>query len=153
MTSLSDRLAAARRATDGDTTGKHAAPTAQASEPLAGPGPAVAVADPAPEPLDPPATQATQAARPADAVPARAARPEKVPDAPVAQRRTIANQQQHERLEELKAHVHAELLKELGPQLYDADMDQDELSQKVRGVLADVLGSQERAISNATGRA
>ena len=151
MTSLSDRLAAARRATDGDTTGKHAAPTAQASEPLAGPGPAVAVADPAPQPLDPPATQATQAAQaaPADAVPARAARPEKVPDAPVAQRRTIANQQQHERLEELKAHVHAELLKELGPQLYDADMDQDELSQKVRGVLADVLGSQERAISNA----
>ena len=141
MTSLSDRLAAARRATDGDTTGKHAAPTAQASEPLVGPGPAVAVADPAPEPFDP------QAA-PADAVPARAARPERVPDAPVAQRRNIANQQQHERLEELKAHVHAELLKELGPQLYDADMDQEELSQKVRGVLADVLGAQERAISN-----
>ncbi len=148
MTSLSDRLAAARRATDGDITGKHAAPTAQESEPLAGHGPAVAVADPAPEPIEPQAVQAVRAA-PTDAVPARAARPERVAEAPVTQRRTIANQQQHERLEELKAHVHAELLKELGPQLYDADMDQEELSQKVRAVLADVLGAQERAISNA----
>jgi pilus assembly protein CpaF len=63
------------------------------------------------------------------------------------QRRTIMQQSQ-ERLEELKASVHTTLLKELGPQLYDADMDHDELDRKVRAVLADVLGSQDRPISN-----
>ncbi len=41
---------------------------------------------------------------------------------------------------ELKASVHVELVKQLGPHLYDADMDTDELDQRVRTVLADVLG-------------
>jgi pilus assembly protein CpaF len=44
--------------------------------------------------------------------------------------------------------VHAELLKQLGPHLYAADMDQQELDQRVRGVLAEVLSTQERPISN-----
>ena len=43
--------------------------------------------------------------------------------------------------------MHVELLKQLGPHLYDADMDQDELDQRVRAVLADVLGSQDRPLS------
>jgi pilus assembly protein CpaF len=68
--------------------------------------------------------------------------------APVSQRRNLASQQQQERLEELKAGVHAELLKELGPQLYDADMDQDDLDKRVRAVLADLLSGQDRPISN-----
>jgi len=62
-------------------------------------------------------------------------------------RRALPAQQQ-DRLEELKARVHTELLKQLGPHLYAADMDQNELDQRVRAVLGDVLASQERPISN-----
>ena len=64
----------------------------------------------------------------------------------VAQRRGSA---EHERLEELKQDVHTELLKQLGPQLYDANLDQAELDQRVRAVLAELMSSQERPISNA----
>ncbi|WGL53810.1 ATPase, T2SS/T4P/T4SS family [Nocardioides sp. BP30] len=63
------------------------------------------------------------------------------------QRRAIAVQQQ-ERIEELKASVHAELVKQLGPHLYDVDMDQQELDRQVRAVLAEVLGSQDRPLSS-----
>jgi pilus assembly protein CpaF len=56
---------------------------------------------------------------------------------------------ENERLEELKHGVHSELLKELGPQLYDANMDQAELDKRVRGVLGTLMSSQERPISNA----
>jgi pilus assembly protein CpaF len=56
---------------------------------------------------------------------------------------------EHERLEELKQDVHTELLKQLGPQLYDANLDQAELDQRVRAVLAQLLSSQDRPISNA----
>ncbi len=54
---------------------------------------------------------------------------------------------QNDRIEEIKTHVHAELLKLLGPQLYDVSVDQAELGKKVRDVLKDVLGSQERPLS------
>src|SRR5690606_5096817 len=37
----------------------------------------------------------------------------------------------------------------LGPQLYDANLDQAELESRVRQVLKDVLSSQERPLSNA----
>ena len=70
------------------------------------------------------------------------------PPPPVSERRFRANQQQHERLEELKASVHTELLKELGPELYDAEMEQVELDQRVRAVLGDVLSAQDRPISS-----
>jgi len=63
------------------------------------------------------------------------------------QRRGLVAQQQ-ERIEELKASVHAELLKQLGPHLYDADLDQRELDRQVRAVLADVLSSQDRPLSS-----
>ena len=69
------------------------------------------------------------------------------PDNRSAQRRALANQES-DRIEELKTSVHAELLKELGPHLYDADMDQAELEQRVRTVLAEVLGAQDRPLSN-----
>src|SRR5690606_14879624 len=57
--------------------------------------------------------------------------------------------QHQDRLEELKASIHAELLRQLGPQLYDVSMDQSELEKKVKQVLKDVLGAQDRPLSNA----
>jgi pilus assembly protein CpaF len=56
---------------------------------------------------------------------------------------------EHDRLEELKQDVHTELLKQLGPQLYDANLDQAELDQRVRAVLGQLMSSQDRPISNA----
>ena len=53
-----------------------------------------------------------------------------------------------DQLEEVKVTVHGELLKELGPHLYASDMDQEELDRRVRAVLADVLSTQDRPISN-----
>ncbi|MFC6153328.1 CpaF family protein [Nocardioides yefusunii] len=53
----------------------------------------------------------------------------------------------NDRMDELKASVHAELLRQLGPQLYDSSLDQNDLDQKVRAALADVLGKQDRPIS------
>ncbi|WP_134767510.1 CpaF family protein [Nocardioides sp. 1609] len=52
------------------------------------------------------------------------------------------------RLEALKSAVHVALLRQLGPHLYDADMAQEDLEQRVRGVLSEVLGSQDRPLSN-----
>ncbi|MFT4286825.1 CpaF family protein [Nocardioides sp.] len=62
-------------------------------------------------------------------------------------RRTLGNQQ-GDRLEAIKASVHTELLKQLGPQLYESDMDANELDQRVRAVLQDVLAAQERPLSS-----
>ncbi len=44
--------------------------------------------------------------------------------------------------------MHTELLKQLGPQLYDANLDQADLDQRVRAVLSQLMSSQERPISN-----
>ena len=52
-----------------------------------------------------------------------------------------------DRFEGLKEHVHSELLQQLGPQLYDADLDAAELEAKVRVVLADVLASSNRPLT------
>jgi len=54
-----------------------------------------------------------------------------------------------DRFSELKSTVHAELLKQLGPQLYDTNVDQDELASKVRAALKDVLSGQDRPLSAA----
>ncbi|WP_367619046.1 CpaF family protein, partial [Nocardioides sp. ChNu-153] len=80
-------------------------------------------------------------------LPAAPARPEAGP-APSGARRVLAAQQ-NDRIEEVKAGVHAQLLQQLGPQLYDAKMDQAELDARVRSVLHDVLATQERPLSNA----
>ncbi len=66
---------------------------------------------------------------------------------PVSRRRSAAGEQ--ERIEELKGHVHTELVKQLGPHLYAADVEQSELEGRVRSVLSEVLSKQERPISNA----
>ncbi|WP_341927421.1 CpaF family protein [Nocardioides psychrotolerans] len=133
MSSLSDRLAAARRS------------SATGSEPVEGAA--------APETATDPATDTatgTLSLDPAGAAAAVAAAARRVPPKAAAptpgQRRTLAVSQ-HDRIEELKSSVHVELLKQLGPHLYDADMDQNELDQRVRAVLADVLGQQDRPLS------
>jgi pilus assembly protein CpaF len=77
-----------------------------------------------------------------------AARTRVAPAAPSKVRSRRGNAEQ-ERLEELKQDVHSELLKQLGPQLYDANLDQADLDQRVRAVLGQLLSSQERPISNA----
>ena len=49
-----------------------------------------------------------------------------------------------DRIEEVKGVVHAELLSELGPQLYDAEMDHAALGERVRAVLTEVLAQGGR---------
>ena len=66
--------------------------------------------------------------------------------APLTQRMSQLGKQ--DRIEEIKGSVHAELLQQLGPQLYDADMDHDELAERVHAVLAEVLGAQEKPLSH-----
>ena len=67
------------------------------------------------------------------------------PAAPPVKRALPAHQQ--ERIDELKESVHAELLKQLGPQLYNTEMEADEIEEKVRSILADALAHQERPLS------
>ncbi len=52
-----------------------------------------------------------------------------------------------DRFDDLKESVHSELLQQLGPQLYDADLDAKELESKVRTVLADVLSGSNRPLT------
>ena len=52
-----------------------------------------------------------------------------------------------DRFEDLKESVHSELLQQLGPQLYDANLDAAELEAKVRVVLADVLAASNRPLT------
>ena len=52
-----------------------------------------------------------------------------------------------DRFEDLKESVHSELLQQLGPQLYDANLGISELESKVRGVLADVLATTNRPLT------
>jgi pilus assembly protein CpaF len=129
--SLADRLAAARQDAKHSSDGTTPDPEAAAS--------------PADDAAAEAATQMSAAAAAANTAGKRRATTSTT-DAGSAQRRTLANQQT-DRIEELKSSVHVELLKELGPHLYDADIDQNELDQRVRAVLGDVLGAQERPLS------
>ncbi|MEN8672772.1 CpaF family protein [Nocardioides sp.] len=136
MSTLSERLEAARRAalvdesSDGD--GAPQGEALAAGAPDAGAAPAGTPANGAP----PPAARAERAER---AAAPRASEP-------TTARRTIGSGQT-DRIDELKSSVHVELLKQLGPHLYDADIEPNELDQRVRGVLADVLSSQDRPLS------
>jgi pilus assembly protein CpaF len=65
-----------------------------------------------------------------------------------AMRRGFVSTAKSDRIEELKSSVHVQLLQQMGPHLYDSDMDQNELDAEVRKVLADVLGSQDRPLSS-----
>jgi pilus assembly protein CpaF len=135
MSTLSDRLAAARQTSEG--TGKHAAGAA-ADDGLDDATALEASGEVAAKPPTPAASASNYAKA--------AAPPVKTTD-PSSSRRTLASQQS-DRIEELKASVHTELLTQLGPHLYDAEMDQNQLDQQVRVVLADVLSSQDRPLSN-----
>ncbi|GAC1383126.1 MAG: CpaF family protein [Marmoricola sp.] len=53
------------------------------------------------------------------------------------------------RTEELKASVHSELLSQLGPQLYDANLSIEEVEAKVRSVLTEVMAADPRPITAA----
>ena len=77
------------------------------------------------------------------------AAPTRTPAAPEpAVRRGFVSTQQSDRIEELKSTIHVQLLQQMGPRLYDSDMDQNELDTEVRKVLADVLGAQDRPLSS-----
>jgi len=140
--SLADRLAAARQAaapttddesatTDSaDGSAAEASSAASTAATTAAPAPATPAAPPSPTPSSGGGTLAQR----------------RTPPATGKSRRLGGSQDQ--RIEELKASVHGELLKQLGPQLYNAEMDQDELDQRVRSVLADVLSSQDRPLSS-----
>jgi len=52
-----------------------------------------------------------------------------------------------DRFEDLKENVHSELLQQLGPQLYDANLEAAELESKVRAVLADVMAASNRPLT------
>ncbi len=69
------------------------------------------------------------------------------PRRPAAHRLTLPSSQT-DRLDEVKAQVHSELVSQLGPQLYTSDMDHQELDRRVRGILSDVLATQEQPISS-----
>ena len=73
--------------------------------------------------------------------------PRPAAESSLSQRRSAVNKQ-GDRIEELKESVHTELLKQLGPQLYDSNMDQSELDQRVRSVLSDVLSAHDQPLSN-----
>ncbi|UUW87550.1 CpaF family protein [Nocardioides sp. WV_118_6] len=149
MSSLSDRLAAARR--EAAAQGKHAATPAADAALLAD----VVDAANAPAPAAPaPVVPAAQAPAPAPAEASAAPGPGPLSSRAAAAagdhrpgRRLAGNDL--DRLEDLKASVHGELIKQLGPHLYDAEMDQDELDQTVRSVLSEVLGAQDRPLSAA----
>jgi pilus assembly protein CpaF len=134
VSSLAERLAAARKQTEGGAD-------APASPHPSGPEGQEQSASP------PPPRGAGGAGGTADdgGVRTRNAPPSTTPSRVTGRRGNAEN----ERLEELKHDVHSELLKELGPQLYDANMDQAELDKRVRAVLGTLMSSQERPISNA----
>ena len=126
MSSLAERLAAARKATDGTVLPPSSATGEGAHD--------SAAAAPAPPGRS---TGDSESSRPTLKGGKNAA---------------VGNRRGHaevERLEQLKHDVHSELLKQLGPQLYDANLDQADLDQRVRAVLAQLMSSQERPISNA----
>jgi pilus assembly protein CpaF len=163
MSSLGDRLAAARRAreverVEADTdAGREWNPEDDAPAEPVGPvqGPYGSAPDGDGEgSSDQPTPVMGKRRADVPSEPVSAAAPQRQPATPFgaqpestgATRRSL--RAPGDQLEELKVTVHAELLKQLGPHLYAADMDQQELDQRVRGVLADVLSTQERPISN-----
>ena len=133
MSSLGDRLSAARKATDDEET-----------------------------PFDPDEQLDATAEQPAaesDATPTYSAKhagpttgstppkPETSAPSSGGGRRALPVSAQ-DRMEELKQTVHAELLKQLGPKLYGGEMSPEDLDKQVRVVLGDVLARQDRPISN-----
>ncbi|MDP3894727.1 CpaF family protein [Nocardioides sp.] len=155
MSSLGDRLAAAAAAAAAanstsepearqtERVGKHAADAPGQEEQVTGPSPnagetaaqsVVAGVGATTPPATPPGKRAMKAPAPPETS---------------AQRSKAVWAKQSDRIEQLKNSVHNELLAQLGPQLYDVNMDQNELEVKVRAILQDVLSSQDRPLSGA----
>ena len=126
MSSLRDRLAAAAREQGAETDAAAPPPPPPQPEAAEKPAPAPAASD--------------LAAR-------RASAQSNGSGAPAEGGRRRAVDRSGDKLEELKAQVHTELLNELGPQLYDADMEQQDLESRVRATLQDVLAATERPLS------
>src|SRR5688500_6570584 len=136
MSSLGDRLSAARKAAETDEIDFD-------DEAYSGQDLVEAMAEEAAATSEPAAPSFTpRHAGPTDVPPPKpaAARPE-------GGRRALPLSAQ-DRFEEIKQTVHAELLKQLGPKLYGGEMDVDELDRQVRVVLGDVLSKQDRPLSN-----
>jgi pilus assembly protein CpaF len=151
VSSLSDRLAAARRSV---------VPAPDPQEPTPDPAPSPSPS-PSPAPADTAAAQAAvvagrrRAEAPGAPAPesltarAQAARGQQASASPFdSGLSTRRAGQANDRIEELKGNIHIELLKQLGPHLYDSDMDQNELDTRVRAVLAETLLAQERPLSS-----
>jgi pilus assembly protein CpaF len=155
VSSLGDRLAAARRArTESQAQvegaeGELAVDDEYAAADLHSYPPGRRMADPVPE-TEPeaPAVGRRMATEPSSFQPPQLQRPAQQQTLTQPARKTLAQAAPNDRTETLKGKVHTELLKQLGPTLYAADLDQQELDQRVRAVLADVLAAQDRPISN-----
>jgi pilus assembly protein CpaF len=143
MSSLSERLAALNRekavtadapersgAQTPPSTGRHTAePPPAEQRPDAGPADSST--------LSPTANGASGGHRPATSTTTSTT------TATTAARSDAANN----RFEDLKESVHNELLQQLGPQLYDANLEVAELESKVRTVLADVMATTNRPLT------
>ncbi len=133
MSSLADRLAAAARAASQGADSP--APDGEDGSPSLAPVPA----GPGGDDAAPPATRLQRSSPPGGATGGKES-------GHLSARRSLSGQT--DRIEDLKTSVHAELLQELGPELYDAQMDHVELETRVRQVLATVLSSQDRPLSS-----
>ena len=154
---LADRLAAARESRGDGELDEPPTPTRRS---LSTPRPSPSRSRPSP-PRSRPREAASRGGKrradvpAADGCRAPAARPSRAPcpgrrrllRSP-AIRRGFVSTAKSDRIEELKSSVHVQLLQQMGPHLYDSDMDQNELDSEVRKVLADVLGSQDRPLSS-----
>ena len=134
MSSLGDRLSAARKPVDSDDPA--------VDDGVGAPGEQAKSEQPVPEPAASPSYSARHAGPRAGSTPPR---PEARPE--TNGRRALAVNQQ-DRVEELKQAVHAELLKQLGPKLYGGEMSPEDLDRQVRSVLSEVLSHQDRPLSN-----
>ena len=142
MSSLGDRL---KRATTDDPDGVTKEGSADSSPPVAG-------AHASPSTLAQSLVHATPAAgAPPLHTPAgrRAAAADLSEDTSLGQRKAMVSGTQHDRFAELKTAVHTELLKQLGPQLYETDVDLEELAAKVRQTLKEAISAQDRPLSAA----
>ena len=144
MSSLSDRIAAATRA--GARRREAEAPAADGSATTEAPGQASSAGDAASVPPQVPA-QAPPSAAAAVPAAAQAAPAAPVPTEAETARASAANIRAKDRLAEVKDKVHRELLAQLGPELYEAGMEQTELEARVRTVLGDLMRRTETPLS------
>ena len=132
MSSLSDRIAALGR-------------TSESTPPAGEPAPVATVVAPSTAPtrhadVDRAVADGTAPAAPAAPTPSRLT---------VMAESSGARLGAEDRFQDLKEHVHSELLQELGPQLYDSNLEAEELAGRVRVVLADVLAATNRPLTRA----